>query len=342
MWVARSKALLAAEGPNVSISCSGKVVLGSPAITLRLGASQRICAISGEFLSIWSARRRNSFWRSGMLPMSSASCCSCSSLLLRWNCRFCSSHSTSLISAARSSSTSLRWSSQSSESSAASSRTMPSLGRASSQRMRRVLPGRTESGEIMAKMVPHVFRGGPIVVFHNSDSHNSRPPAGYGYCAPKFLKVISETRLMAKKSIFKSLYVQVLIAIALGVTLGHFYPSAGADMKPLGDAFIKLIKMIIAPIIFCTIVVGIAGMEDMKKVGKTGGYAVLYFEVVSTLALIIGLIIVNVVQPGSGMHVDPTTLDTKGIAAYTAPGKLQNTTEFLLAIIPSSMFDAFA
>ncbi|HLO62589.1 MAG TPA: dicarboxylate/amino acid:cation symporter [Azonexus sp.] len=147
---------------------------------------------------------------------------------------------------------------------------------------------------------------------------------------------------MAKKSLFKSLYVQVLIAIALGVALGHFYPSAGADMKPLGDAFIKLIKMIIAPIIFCTIVVGIAGMEDMKKVGKTGGYAVLYFEVVSTIALIIGLIVVNVWAPGSGMNVDPSSLDTKGIDKYVGPGKMQTTTEFLMNIIPTSVVDAFA
>ena len=147
---------------------------------------------------------------------------------------------------------------------------------------------------------------------------------------------------MAKKSIFKSLYVQVLIAIALGVSLGHFYPSAGADMKPLGDAFIKLIKMIIAPIIFCTIVVGIAGMEDMKKVGKTGGYAVLYFEVVSTIALIIGLVVVNVWAPGSGMNVDPSMLDTKGIDKYVGPGKMQSTTDFLMNIIPTSVVDAFA
>lgn len=145
-----------------------------------------------------------------------------------------------------------------------------------------------------------------------------------------------------KKSIFKSLYVQVLIAIALGVALGHFYPSAGADMKPLGDAFIKLIKMIIAPIIFCTIVVGIAGMEDMKKVGKTGGYAVLYFEVVSTVALIIGLVIVNVWQPGAGMNVDPASLDTKGLDKYVGPGKMQSTTDFLINIIPTSVVDAFA
>ncbi|MBY0463881.1 MAG: cation:dicarboxylase symporter family transporter, partial [Burkholderiales bacterium] len=142
--------------------------------------------------------------------------------------------------------------------------------------------------------------------------------------------------------IYKSLYAQVLFAVTVGVLLGHFYPQLGADMKPLGDGFIKLIKMIIAPIIFCTVVVGIAGMEDMKKVGKTGGLALLYFEVVSTLALIIGLVVVNVLQPGNGMHVDPSTLDTKGIAAYTAPGKMQSTVDFLLNVIPTSVVDAFA
>ena len=147
---------------------------------------------------------------------------------------------------------------------------------------------------------------------------------------------------MAKKALFKSLYFQVLVAIAIGVGLGHFYPETGAAMKPFGDAFIKLIKMIIAPIIFCTIVVGIAGMEDMKKVGKTGGYAVLYFEVVSTIALIIGLIVVNVWAPGSGMNVDPSTLDTKGIDKYVGPGKMQSTTDFLINIIPTSVVDAFA
>ena len=107
------------------------------------------------------------------------------------------------------------------------------------------------------------------------------------------------------KPLYKSLYFQVITAIVIGVLLGHFYPETGAAMKPLGDGFIKLIKMIIAPIIFCTVVVGIAGMEDMKKVGKTGGLALLYFEVVSTLALVVGLVIVNVVQPGAGMNVDP-------------------------------------
>jgi aerobic C4-dicarboxylate transport protein len=146
----------------------------------------------------------------------------------------------------------------------------------------------------------------------------------------------------AKRPLYRSLYVQVLTAVVIGVLLGHFYPALGAEMKPLGDAFIKLIKMLIAPIIFCTVVVGIAGMEDMKKVGKTGGLALLYFEVVSTIALIIGLVLVNVVQPGAGMNVDAATLDTKGIAAYTGPGKMGTTVDFLMNIIPNTVVDAFA
>ncbi|HEY2970658.1 MAG TPA: cation:dicarboxylase symporter family transporter, partial [Casimicrobiaceae bacterium] len=146
----------------------------------------------------------------------------------------------------------------------------------------------------------------------------------------------------AGKPLYKSLYFQVIVAIVIGILLGHFYPETGSAMKPLGDGFIKLIKMVITPIIFCTVVVGIAGMEDMKKVGKTGGYALLYFEVVSSVALIVGLIIVNVVQPGVGMNIDPGTLDTKGIAAYAKPGQMQSTTEFLLNVIPSSVMDAFA
>ncbi|SEF19497.1 dicarboxylate/amino acid:cation symporter [Variovorax sp. NFACC27] len=146
----------------------------------------------------------------------------------------------------------------------------------------------------------------------------------------------------APKPFYKSLYFQVITAIVLGVLLGHFYPDTGASMKPLGDGFIKLIKMIIAPIIFCTVVVGIAGMEDMKKVGKTGGMALLYFEIVSSIALIVGLVLVNVLKPGAGMNVDVTQLDTKSIAAYTGPGKMQSTTDFLLNIIPNTVVDAFA
>lgn len=144
------------------------------------------------------------------------------------------------------------------------------------------------------------------------------------------------------KKFYQSLYFQVLVAIAIGVSLGHFYPQTGADMKPFGDAFIRMIKMIIAPVIFCTVVLGIAGMEDMKKVGKTGGLAILYFEIVSTLALIVGLVIVNVFKPGAGMNVDISTLDTKAVAQYAAPGKMQTTTDFLMNIIPTSVVDAFA
>jgi len=146
----------------------------------------------------------------------------------------------------------------------------------------------------------------------------------------------------AKRPLYKSLYFQVIVAIVIGVLLGHFYPETGTAMKPLGDGFIKLIKMIIAPIIFCTVVVGIAGMEDMKKVGKTGGYALLYFEIVSSIALIVGLTIVNIVQPGVGMNIDPATLDTKAVAAFTKPGQMQSTQEFLLNIIPTALVDAFA
>jgi aerobic C4-dicarboxylate transport protein len=144
------------------------------------------------------------------------------------------------------------------------------------------------------------------------------------------------------RPLYKSLYAQVITAIIIGVILGHFWPATGEAMKPLGDAFIKLIKMIIAPIIFCTVVVGIAGMEDMKKVGKTGGLALLYFEIVSSIALIVGLVIINLVQPGAGMNIDPATLDTKQVSAYTGPGKMQGTVDFLLAIIPNTVVDAFA
>jgi aerobic C4-dicarboxylate transport protein len=135
---------------------------------------------------------------------------------------------------------------------------------------------------------------------------------------------------MTRNPFYKSLYVQVLVAIAIGILLGHFYPETGVALKPLGDGFVKLIKMAIAPIIFCTVVSGIAGMQDMKAVGKTGGYALLYFEIVSTLALVIGLVVVNVVQPGVGMHVDPNTLDASGIAAYATAGEAQSTVAFLL------------
>lgn len=145
-----------------------------------------------------------------------------------------------------------------------------------------------------------------------------------------------------KKPFYKILYVQVLFAIVVGVLLGVFAPDLATKMKPLGDGFIKLIKMIIAPVIFCTVVAGIAGMQDMKKIGRVGGKALLYFEVVSTIALVIGLVVANLVQPGAGFNADPATLDTKAIAEYTAKTKSLSTVDFLLNIIPSTFVDAFA
>jgi aerobic C4-dicarboxylate transport protein len=142
--------------------------------------------------------------------------------------------------------------------------------------------------------------------------------------------------------LYKSLYVQVLIAIAIGIALGYFAPDTAAQLKPLGDGFVKLIKMLIAPIIFCTVVSGIAGMENMKAVGKTGVLALIYFEVVSTLALILGLVIVNVVRPGVGMNVDVATLDAKAVESYAHAAEEQTVTEFLLNVIPTTIVDAFA
>jgi aerobic C4-dicarboxylate transport protein len=144
------------------------------------------------------------------------------------------------------------------------------------------------------------------------------------------------------KPLFRSLYFQVVVAIALGVLLGAVKPNLGAMMEPLGLGFIKLIKMLIAPVIFCTVVTGVAGVEDVKKVGRTGGLALLYFEIMSTVALVIGLAVANVMRPGSGMNVDPDALDTGPLGAYTGPGKLQSVTEFLLNVIPSTVVDAFA
>ena len=144
-----------------------------------------------------------------------------------------------------------------------------------------------------------------------------------------------------KKPFYKILYVQVLFAIVAGVLLGVFYPSNAVDMKPLGDGFIKLIKMIIAPVIFCTVVSGIAGMQDVKKIGRVGGKALLYFEVVSTFALAIGLLVANILKPGAGFNADPAHLDAKSIAQYThAEG--MTTVDFLMNIIPKTFVDAFA
>lgn len=145
-----------------------------------------------------------------------------------------------------------------------------------------------------------------------------------------------------KKPIYQRLYFQVLLGIAFGVFLGHFFPDIGVSVKPLGDAFIRLIKMMVAPIIFCTIVVGIAKMGDMKEVGRVGLKSLIYFEVVSTIALVIGLLVANIYKPGAGMNVDPATLDTGSLSSYTTTARALTTTEFLLNIIPHTVVDAFA
>ena len=145
----------------------------------------------------------------------------------------------------------------------------------------------------------------------------------------------------ASPPLYRSLYFQVLIAILTGVALGHFLPELGAQMKPLGDGFIKLIKMMIAPIIFCTVVTGIAGMENMKAVGKTGALALLYFEIVSSIALVVGLIIVNLVRPGEGMNVDVSALDASAVESYARAAEQQSVTDFLLNVIPTTIFSAF-
>ena len=144
-----------------------------------------------------------------------------------------------------------------------------------------------------------------------------------------------------KKPFYMGLSFQVLLGVAIAIILGYVSPTSAVAMKPLGDAFIRLITMIITLVIFCTLVTGIAGMEDMKKVGRVGGKALLYFEVVSTIALLIGLVVGNVVHPGSGFHVDPAALDARAVAEYTGQAKGQSVTEFLVHIIPSTIVDAF-
>ena len=145
-----------------------------------------------------------------------------------------------------------------------------------------------------------------------------------------------------RKPVYTSLSAQVLFAIIVAIALGAISPARAIAMKPLGDAFIRLITMIIALVIFCTVVSGIAGMEDMKKVGRVGGKALLYFEVVSTIALLIGLVVANVVKPGAGFNINPATLDPKAVADYAGQAKAQSVTDFLMHIIPNTVVDAFA
>ncbi|MFM8533238.1 MAG: dicarboxylate/amino acid:cation symporter [Acidimicrobiia bacterium] len=143
------------------------------------------------------------------------------------------------------------------------------------------------------------------------------------------------------RQLTRHLYFLVLLAIVVGGSIGYFSPSTGVALKPLGDGFIAMVKMLIAPIIFCTVVLGIAGAGNMKKVGRVGGKALLYFEVVSTFALIIGLVVANLIRPGAGFNADPATLDAKAVADYAKVAQNQSTVDFVLHIIPRTFFDAF-
>ncbi len=156
------------------------------------------------------------------------------------------------------------------------------------------------------------------------------------------MDVKEQRNLKAKKKKMGSLYVQVLVGITLGILLGHFYPDIGVMMKPLGDGFIKLIKMTIAPIIFGTVVVGIARMGDMQKVGRVGLKALIYFEVMTTIALIIGLIVSRELGPGVGMHMKVTEADIAAVSRYATQAKTMSTIDFVMNIIPKTVVDAFA
>jgi aerobic C4-dicarboxylate transport protein len=154
--------------------------------------------------------------------------------------------------------------------------------------------------------------------------------------------LVNAARTSRKLPFYRVLWVQVLVAMALAIVLGYVDPARAIAMKPLGDAFIRVITMIITLIIFCTVVTGIAGMENLKKVGRVGGMALIYFEIVSTIALLIGLVVGNVVRPGSGFNVNVATLDAKSVADYAGQAKAQSVTEFLIHIIPTTVVDAFA
>ncbi len=148
--------------------------------------------------------------------------------------------------------------------------------------------------------------------------------------------------VVRKKPFYRNLWSQVVLAVVIGIVLGYARPETAIAMRPLGDAFIRMISMIITLVIFCTIVTGIAGMGDMKKVGRVGGKALLYFQVVSNFALLLGLIVGNLIPTGAGFNADPATLDANAVATYAGQAKAQSVTDFLLAIIPTTIVDAFA
>lgn len=152
---------------------------------------------------------------------------------------------------------------------------------------------------------------------------------------------IATSNKINKLSWYKHLYVQVILAIIIGIAVGHYFPETGEAMKPFGDTFIKVIRMLIAPIIFCTVVTGIASMKSLKSIGKIGAKSLIYFEVLTTLALIIGLVSVNIMKPGVGMHIDPASLDASAVASYTQSAHEQSVSGFLTHIIPDTVFGAF-
>ena len=177
----------------------------------------------------------------------------------------------------------------------------------------------------------------------NKDDRVARKPKTVIAAAPGVaLPVETPVEPTTRKPLYQQLYVQVLTAIVLGALIGHFFPSFGEALKPLGDGFIKLVKMIIAPVIFLTVSLGIAHMRDMKKVGGVAGKAFAYFFTFSTLALIVGLIVANVVRPGAGMNIDPATLDAGAVEGYSAAAQEQSIVAFILNIIPDTVVGAFA
>src|SRR5579872_3322814 len=153
--------------------------------------------------------------------------------------------------------------------------------------------------------------------------------------------LVMTSRESAGKKFYQTLYFRVIVGIFLGVLLGVFFPKTAEQMRPLGEGFIKLIRMMIGPVIFFTVIVGIASIGDMRKLGRVGLKALAYFEVVTSIALVIGLIVVKVIQPGAGMNVNPATLDTKSIAQYATQGHSLSTVEFLMDIIPNTFLGAF-
>ncbi len=163
-----------------------------------------------------------------------------------------------------------------------------------------------------------------------------------GHSGPAAAPDEADDTTPARRSIFGPLWLQVLVAVIAGVLIGAYFPETGASLKPLGDGFVMLIRMALAPIIFGTVVVGIARMGDLHEVGRVGAKALLYFEVVSTISLVMGLVAVDILQPGRGMNVDPATLDAKAVAGYASSAQHMSAVDFLLNIIPSSVVDAFA